>query len=77
MELRTIDITDLDVVEVTYRLRYDLDKSYQEIADFQQVSLGTVMSRLARGRKRHGKQADWRQRGQRKTREMRGTVVHN
>jgi len=71
METKTIDITDADPVELTYKLRYEMGWSYTEIAKFLRIPVGTVESRLARGRKRHGRAADW------KPRSMKGSRVHH
>jgi transposase len=74
MKMETIDVTNLDVIEVTYKLRHTLGMSYQEIADFLQISLGTVESRLARGRKRHGRRPDWVRRSTATTRKTRNAT---
>lgn len=48
-----------DPVELTYQLRYELNFSCAEIAAYLGIPEGTVVSRLARARKRHGRRADY------------------
>lgn len=47
-----------DAIEQTWLLRDTLHLSYREIAKQLGCAEGTVMSRLARARKRHGVRAD-------------------
>jgi DNA-directed RNA polymerase specialized sigma24 family protein len=49
-----------DGVEEAYQLRHRMGLSYREIAAQLGIPEGTVMSRLARGRKRHGITANYR-----------------
>ena len=60
--------TTMDVIEETFHLRYAEKLSYREIAERTGKPTGTVMSRLARGRRRHGIQADHMPMGARKVR---------
>ena len=56
-------------VEQTWQLRKQ-DMSYREIAQELGIPQGTVMSRLARARRKHGVQGDHQPRGTRKPRHM-------
>jgi len=65
--MKQIIIDGMDDVEVTYHLREVLELSYEEIARFQGIPLGTVMSRIRRGRQRHGTRPDYKARSLRKS----------
>lgn len=63
------DISQMTPMQLTFHLRYDKMMSCEEIAEFLGVPVGTVVSRLARERRKRGIRADSKRRSLRLARE--------